>query len=428
MQLDKKNASQVLALATSALLGTGVQAAEEPVVNESTWSFDSALMVYSETDRVSAFEGILSATKDFGDAKLLNLKLTVDSLTGASATGAVAQPTIQSFTRPSGNGNYNVEAGELPLDDTFRDTRVQFNGQWTQPFGNDYTGSVGGYFSKEYDYLSLGVNGSVAKDFYNKNTTLSAGFSLAHDVLNPVGGVSDPLTPILPSAQSYMEDQGYRLNALGDEETKDTVDLLFGITQVINRRMLVQLNYSYSSVDGYQNDPYKLVSQVDDSGIVQQNLYESRPNERTKQSLFAQTKYHFEDSILDFSYRYMWDDWGIKSNTFDIRYRMPISSGYLEPHVRYYQQEAADFYEPFIYGSETLPEHVSADYRVGDLDGITVGLKYGFPLENGDEMSFRLEFFQQTPNNPGVELPTELESLPMFEKVQAVVLQVNYSF
>jgi len=428
MQLDKKNASQVLALATSALLGTGVQAAEEPVVNESTWSFDSALMVYSETDRVSAFEGILSATKDFGDTKLLNLKLTADSLTGASATGAVAQPTVQSFTRPSGEGNYNVEASELPLDDTFRDTRVQFNGQWTQPLGNDYTGSVGGYFSKEYDYLSLGVNGSVARDFYNKNTTLSAGFSFAHDVLNPVGGVSEPLTPILPSAQSYMEGQDYRLNALGDEETKDTVDVLFGITQVINRRMLVQLNYSFSSVDGYQNDPYKLVSQVDDSGIVQQNLYESRPNERTKQSLFAQTKYHFEESILDFSYRYMWDDWGINSNTFDIRYRMPISSGYLEPHVRYYQQEAADFYEPFIYGSDTLPEHVSADYRVGDLNGITVGLKYGFPLENGDEMSFRLEFFQQTPNNPGVELPTELESLPMFEKIQAVVLQVNYSF
>ena len=348
---------------------------------------------------------------------------------GSTNTGGGGSKTTKSASTKTYKGSKNIFKGAN------RD--VPFN----KPFGykSAITASLLGIgpitsavnFAAKQNYKGkqkFATKEGLARDFYNKNTTLSAGFSFAHDVLNPVGGVSNPLTPILPSAQSYMEDQGYRLNALGDEETKDTIDLLFGLTQVINRRMLVQLNYSYSSVDGYQNDPYKLVSQVDDSGIVQQNLYESRPDQRTKQSLFAQTKYHFEDSILDFSYRYMWDDWGISSNTFDVRYRVPVSTGYIEPHIRYYQQDAADFYQPFIYDSQALPDYVSADYRVGDLDGITVGLKYGFPLENGDELSFRLEFFQQTPNNPGVELPPELESLPMFEKVQAVVLQVNYSF
>jgi len=48
----------------------------------------------------------------------------LDTLTGASATGAVAQPNAQTFSRPSGDGQYTTSPNELPLDDTFRDTRV----------------------------------------------------------------------------------------------------------------------------------------------------------------------------------------------------------------------------------------------------------------------------------------------------------------
>jgi hypothetical protein len=58
---------------------------------------------------------------------VLNLKLTIDSLTGASATGAAAQPNVQKFTRPSGEGSYQTQAGQTLLDDTFKDTRVQLN-------------------------------------------------------------------------------------------------------------------------------------------------------------------------------------------------------------------------------------------------------------------------------------------------------------
>jgi hypothetical protein len=47
------------------------------------------------------------------------------------------------------------------------------------------------------------------------------------------------------------------------------------------------LSYSYSDEHGYQSDPYKLVSIVDPvSGQPAEQLYESRPDSRRKQSLF----------------------------------------------------------------------------------------------------------------------------------------------
>jgi hypothetical protein len=180
------NVNTTLAAATCALLGTvaAVQA------DENVWKMDAALLYYGETDRVTAVEGVFSAKKDFGDEHVFSGKIILDSLTGASASGAVAvaQPNAQTYTRPSGNGQYVIDAGEIPLDDTFRDTRVQLEAQWTQPLWDNMRGSTGIHLSKEYDYLSIAVNGSLAKDFNQKNTTVSAGLSLAFDTIDPEGG------------------------------------------------------------------------------------------------------------------------------------------------------------------------------------------------------------------------------------------------
>ena len=114
-----------LAVATCALLGAVSPLAQANPDTADEWKFDTAILYYGETDRVSLVEGVVSATKDFGDEHIFNGKVTFDGLTGASATGAVPQDTVQTFSRPSGNGGYAVAAGETPLDDTFKDSRVQ---------------------------------------------------------------------------------------------------------------------------------------------------------------------------------------------------------------------------------------------------------------------------------------------------------------
>ena len=66
---------------------------------------DVAVLGYSEPDRVSALETIVDAQHTFADGKMANLRIVLDALTGASASGAVPAPFAQTFTRPSGQGS-----------------------------------------------------------------------------------------------------------------------------------------------------------------------------------------------------------------------------------------------------------------------------------------------------------------------------------
>jgi hypothetical protein len=429
-KIQNKNLKAALTLATTTLFTTA-QAAPLPSdkPSEDAWSFDSAFLYYSEADRVSAAEAIFNAKKTYSDDSILNLKLTIDALTGASANGAVAQPDVQTFTRPSGKGDYDIKLGDTPLDDTFHDTRVQFNAQWTQTLVQNYTGSVGAHISKEYDYLSLGVNGNIAYDFNRKNSTISFGLSHFQDTFTPEGGLPKPFAS-MPSAFGVDGDEsGHDATRMGSDDDKTTSDVMVGFTQVINRNMVTQFNYSYSLVDGYLTDPFKILSLINNSGIAQDYLYENRPSERKKQSVFAQTKYHFDEVILDVSYRYMWDDWEIDSHTVDTRFYIPLGDGsYLEPHLRFYQQTAAEFYQPFLMQDEALPEFASADYRIGQMTAHTVGLKYGMKLDNGNDLSFRLEYYSQRPESKGHSEPGALASLELYEGVDAIIAQVSYSF
>jgi hypothetical protein len=429
------NIKAALSLATSALLGTsmltgGVAQAEET----DEWQFDSAFLLYSEADRVTATEAIIAGTKVFDNDEILSLKLTVDALTGASANGAVAQPNAQTFTRPSGNGQYVTPSGETPLDDTFHDTRVQLNAQWTQPLADNITGSVGGHFSKEYDYLSLGVNGNLAYDFNKKNSTISMGLSYFQDTFSPEGGIPKAHSSMLVGDSSSPEwDAEFAKTRSGDSDDKSTTDILVGFTQVINRRMITAFNYSYSMVDGYLTDPFKVVTVLNTEGLAQDYIYESRPDSRVKQSTFMQAKYNFDDSLLntvaDISYRYMWDDWGIDSHTIDTRFTVPVgATSYIEPHIRFYQQGAADFYQPYIIDEQAPIGFVSADYRIGEMTAVTIGAKYGVVLNDGNELSFRLEYYRQTPTNAGFPELSALKGQDIYPVVEAIIAQVSYSF
>jgi len=416
---QSKNIKQLLTVATCTLLGTCAQAEEFK-----DWKFDTALMYYGETDRVTATELIVSGTRVFDNDEVLNLKVTVDSLTGASANGAVAQPEVQTFTRPSGKGDFTVKAGDTPLDDTFKDTRLQLNGQWTQSLNSDYTASSGIHLSKEYDYLSLGLNGSISRDFNRKNTNISAGFAFSQDTFSPEGDIPIPFTQMLPKNENGTTSA----NRLKSSDDKKTFDLLFGLTQIINRQMVMQFNYSHSQVDGYLTDPFKIVSEVNQLGITQRQLYENRPDSRTKNSVFWQTKYHLSHSIIDISYRYFWDDWDIKSHTIDARFHVPLSTGYIEPHIRFYAQDAANFYQPFIVSSNPQASYISADYRVGEMTALTLGLKYGTTLQNNNELSFRIELYQQSPKSNGVEQPGVLKNIDLHPSIKAIIAQMSYSF
>jgi hypothetical protein len=151
-----------------------------------------------------------SAKKDFGDEHVFSGKIILDSFTGASASGAVSQPNAQTYTCPSGIGQYVIAAGNISLNDISHDTRVQLEAQWTQPLVGDMRGSTGVHLSKEYDYLSILINGSLAKDFNQKNTTVSAGLSLVYDTINPEGGRPVALSEMVIDQGQFAREEAYQ--------------------------------------------------------------------------------------------------------------------------------------------------------------------------------------------------------------------------
>jgi len=423
-----------LATATCALLGTSatapVNAQEEPA-----WEFNTALLYYGESDdRVEDISLNVLAQRNFVDDRILTLGLTVDSLTGATPIGAMPFNGPQTFTTPSGLQVLTRPANEIPLDDTFLDTRYAISGSWQQPFGRMNTWSAGLSFSSEYDYTHIGANFKLSHDFNNRNSTLSLALAVASDELDPQSGAPTPMSP--------MPDVGDISNRTGEVD-KDVIDIVVGFTQIINRNLLLQVNYSFSDASGYLNDPYKIVSLVDSltgdpllrtptpgvDGPSHQYLFESRPDERTKHSLYAQTKYYMDGKVLDASYRFMTDDWDIDSHTVDLRYRWPLNDRtYLEPHVRYYTQSHAEFYRPSIDGGAALPSYASADYRLGEFDAITVGLKYGWETAAGSEWSARLELYTADGTIPGNLLIGNQAGREIYPDLDAIIAQISYRF
>ena len=425
--------SAALAAATCTLLGTSlpepVQAQEDP-----GWNFDTALLYYGEdNDRVQDLSVSVLGTRTYLDDRILTLGLTADALTGASPNGALPQSFVQTFTQPSGKDTYDTPANELPIDDTFRDTRVALTASWQQPLGRMYQLSVGASASKEYDYLHLGLNAKISRDFNNRNTTLSGGFAVASDEVDPEGGI--------PTGLSQMLNVGDLSNRRGSE-SKELFDVIFGVTQVINRNFVAQLNYSYSDSSGYLSDPFKIVSLVDgitgdavanvptpSDGPSHIYLYENRPDARAKHSLYTQGKYFMNGKVLDISYRYMSDDWEIDSHTVDMRYRFPIGGrSYIEPHLRYYSQTAADFYTLSLVDGDPLPEYASSDHRLGEFDAITIGAKYGWKTRHGNDMNVRLEFYQQSGSVSRSQLIGNQVNQDNNPDLNAVIFQFGYGF
>ncbi len=423
MQLTKQ-----LALAAGTLLSTvsgGVQAAD--------WLVDSSVLAYGEKDsegqdRVNILEPVLSITKQNAPDDYFNVKLVYDSLTGASPNGGFASSKTQTFTSPSGGGGYTVKPGYTPLDPTFKDARTAVSVNWMTPISRMKRYLAGINFSSESDYTSASGSYSLLQDFNHKQTTLTLGLAYSYDAVNPHGGFPTPLgslkgesrysvralthtrasggsTSSGTSSSSTSSSSGEGLNYEGEGldlnlfkgKTKQTWDAIIGVSQVLNRYTLLNLNYGISSVSGYQTDPYKLVPIMDANGYPVDFVHENRPDSRLKQTLKVDGVTAIGKDSLHLSYRYYWDDWGVKANTYDVKYHLSLGQHwYLVPHYRYSQQTKANFYYlglPNTHSPSTY-RYASSDTRLADMTTVTLGGMVGWKMTS--DLSFTLNLEQMT--------------------------------
>lgn len=430
-----KRIRESLAIATCSLLASTSQTvtAEE---FQPPWEIDASLLIYEEKDRVSALKPMLGLRKEIGDDEYLSIRLVADALTGASPNGAVPTDTPQTFTSPSGESSYTTQANETPLDDSFEDFRASISTEWEKPISETLKRIYGFNFSYEHDYTSLGLSSTFNKDLNHKHTTLTIGASVNFDRVRPEGSTPEGLTTMPTTAFPGPPGDDDDDEEEGAGESKNVGELMLGITQIINRHTLAQLNYSIGYSSGYLNDPYKIITVLenDGSGNLRTTdspyLFENRPDKRIYQSVYWKGIHQLtNEDVINISYRYFWDDWDITSHTIDLRYRWEMGGGhYLQPHVRHYQQNAARFYrQTLVDGEENNIEHVSADYRLGDFTTKTIGLKYGIFFDSGAEINIRMETIQQRGETRKSDAVGKLSNIDLYPDMDATIVQAGLS-
>ncbi len=246
------------------------------------------------------------------------------------------------------------------------------------------------------------------------------------DSVRPIGGAPKPGSDV-----SLFEKNG--------DHSKTDANLILGVTQIMSQRWIADFNLSYDRETGYLNDPYKLISIIDSVGNTLGYLFEKRPGERSRKSAFLENRVAADHTMVALSMRYMTDDWGIHSETAQLRFRWwnAPRTYYLEPQLRWYQQTAASFYTPWLTGSDTgnvgdTINAASSDQRLSAFRAITVGLKYArkFESESGldpAELSVRLQYYDQMQTKK-LATPVGLEGLDLYPGLRAFMLQFEWKF
>ncbi len=419
MQLKRHPQSirAALAAATCTVLAQPLEATAQTASDEGTWDIQSGILFYDEGDRIQVIEPVVDASKTLEDGSLLTLRAVVDTVTGASPNGASASDTVQTFTSPSGNSTYTAAIGETPMRNV-EDVRVAFSGEWEKELTRMVRNTLGGGISNETDFLSLSISDTIKLDVNNRQTTLAAGLGLTLDNVSPSGGT--PVEMQLLSAPS---------SGVGGDETKNSVELMLGVTQILSPRTLTQLNYTMSHSSGYLTDPYKILSVVDGtSGSTLDYRYEKRPDSRTSNILNWRLNHQLNEDVIYLGYRYFTDDWGINAHTVDLKYRSELGNGlYLQPHLRLYQQSAADFYHHSLVAGTTVPENASADLRLAEMDSTTIGLKLGMPLAGGD-FTVRIEHMTQEGESSPANAIGVQQNYDLYPTLDANIIQFGYHF
>lgn len=269
----------------------------------------------------------------------------------------------------TGSYTYDAVSGASPSYHTrdltkLEDQRRAYDFGLTRYFSRG-TLTVAAARSKESDYLSrsASVLGSLFSE--DKNTTLTLGAGFTTDKIEPSYG--------------------------GFQDRKRIADYLIGVTQVLTRQDILQVNLGYGHGWGYFSDPYK--------------LYDERPRERNHATLLGRWNHHFDatDGISRLSYRYYRDNWKIRSHTVTAEYIQPVGDGWkLTPSLRFYRQTAASFYlpvDPAVAPDPTIPppgfDNYSEDQRLSGFGALTYGLKVAKQIDKDWLVDVKYEQYRQ---------------------------------
>ncbi|ABB24424.1 DUF3570 domain-containing protein [Pelodictyon luteolum] len=301
-----------------------------------------------------------------------------DDRININAYSVYAMTPIAGKWSVGGTLTYDAVSGASPSFHSFglsamEDTRKAADLQLTRYFSR---GSVtaGTSYSSESDYISRNYSLQASLSTEDNNTTLTMGASMTRDSINPN-------------------------NQPNLHEKKNIDGGLIGVTQVVSKNDIVQLNLGYSGGTGYYSDPYK--------------INDNRPRKRNMTTFMARWNHHFDetDGSGHFSYRYYSDTFGIRAHMLGAEYVQPLGDGWtVTPLLRLYSQTEADFYvkttaeeiaslnpadNPAYQPPQPSGIYYTHDQRLSAFGAITAGLKVSKQIDKDWTVDAKYEYYHQ---------------------------------
>lgn len=288
------------------------------------------------TDWANSFEISVSKLDRFNRTHRLTADFNIDYYTSASSD-KIDPLTISSASR--------------------KDTHIYPSLSWSVK--DDAAGVTQGLsyaFSTEYDYVSHGINANLTKLSKNKNTEFSI----------KGGAFFDTYMCILPAElRSFTYPSGAERDTKGiDYKPRNSYNLSFSLSQVINQRLQVMAMIEPSFQEGLLSTPFHRVYFTNGNETV-----EKLPGTRFKLPIGLRFSYFAGDqTVIRLFYRAYLDDWGMKAHTANVEVPFKLTPFFsLSPFYRFNVQSAVDYFKPYA-KHDTKDAFYTSDY---DISGFT---------------------------------------------------------
>jgi hypothetical protein len=270
------------------------------------------------------------------------------------------------------------------------DTWTNLTGSYSHSSDNRNTivsGTVS--VSSEYDYFSLGFGGGLTKLFNEKNTEVSINANVFLDKWNAI--YPTELRPFANGANGLSNGFFSNKTITGNtnyspifdkftDETRNSYSVGFGFSQILSKNLQGSLALDFVQQQGLLSTPFQRVyfDDVADSFIENFQLadaIEQLPDSRFKVAAGGRLNWYVNETVVVRTfYRYYFDDWGINSHTASIEVPIKISDKFtVYPSYRYYQQTAADYFNPYEEALSTDTFYTS-DYDLSEYSANQFGI------------------------------------------------------
>ncbi|MCE1164264.1 MAG: DUF3570 domain-containing protein [Bacteroidetes bacterium] len=301
------------------------------------------------------------------------------SISGSYLVDAISSASMKMVFRVDGitSATSNKTGG---ADNTPDELRHQFNlGVTRNILGATISGD--GMYSIEHDYSSKTFAANLTIPFAKKNTIFRLGYAGNWD-------------KVFPQTRYWTKN-------------RNTSTFNLGLTQILSKKLIAQLDFSFINIDGFMLDGYQVVRILNGNNFSV--LEPVEPEKRIRKSAGLRTNIAVSKfSTLLLGYRYYWDTWDVKSHTVDVEYKTHLSDALnVGLSYRQYFQTKAYFFKP-VYTQ--VEDFMSVDGKLNSgysndvsLDFAIKGSKgMNFPLLDNDNVSFigSIGFYHRHTDSP----------------------------